>query len=44
MRAVLWGVLLVALALWLAFVLALSTPPAGGLYVWTVAPATEVEF
>lgn len=41
MRAVLWGVLLVALALWLAFVVVLSAPPAGGLYVWTLTPATE---
>lgn len=44
MRIVLWGVLLVALALWLAFVVALSAPTAGGPYVWTVAPATDEVF
>jgi hypothetical protein len=44
MRIILWGVLLVALALWLAVVAALSTPPSGGPYVWTVAPATGEAF
>ena len=38
MLIILWWIALVALTLWLAFVVALSAPPAGDTYVWTVAP------
>lgn len=40
MRIILWGIVVVALALWMAFVVTLSAPPDRGPYVWTVAPAS----
>lgn len=42
MRVILWGIVVLALALWLAFVVAFSAPPNGGTYVWTLTPATEM--